>query len=162
MDILPFVRFEEAYDPFRETPSCSDVLSRRSSTSWPHHSKDPQSTAAAPKLDFVVYNDCYCLFVDLPGLGPEDVQCFVQQVENGCNQLSSVLLIDAGSQSTVVPHLQEGFVSYVLLERSHHREKRSVVFPLNADTDAAVCSLRQGLLTVVVPKRSSPRALAID
>jgi len=162
MDILPFVRFEEVYDPFQETPSCSDVSSRRSSTSWPHHSKDPQSTAAAPKLDFVVYNDCYCLFVDLPGLGPEDVQCFVQQVENGCNQLSSVLLIDAGSQSTVVPHLQEGFVSYVLLERSHHRQKRSVVFPLNADTDAAVCSLRQGLLTVVVPKRSSPRALAID
>ena len=116
MDILPFVRFEEVYDPFQETPSCSDVSSRRSSTSWPHHSKDPQSTAAAPKLDFVVYNDCYCLFVDLPGLGPEDVQCFVQQVENGCNQLSSVLLIDAGSQSTVVPHLQEVFVSYVLNE----------------------------------------------
>ena len=162
MDILPFVRFEEVYDPFQETPSCSDVSSRRSSTSWPHHSKDPQSTAAAPKLDFVVYNDCYCLFVDLPGLGPEDVQCFVQQVENGSDQLLSVLLIDAGSQSTVVPHLQEGFVSYVLLERSHHRVKRSVVFPLNADTDAAVCSLRQGLLTVVVPKRSSPRALAID
>lgn len=160
MDILPFVRFEEAYDPFQATPSC-DVSSRRSST-CPNLSSDPQNISPL-KLDFVVYEDCYCLFVELPGVGPEDLQCTVQQ-ENGCDQLQSVLLIDAATPRTVVPHLKEGFVSYMILERSHHRVnvRRSVVLPLNADTDAAICSLRQGLLTIVVPKRSSSKALTID
>jgi len=148
MDILPFVRFEEAYDPFQVTPApaVSNVASSRSSEA--NFMNVPQT--ALPKMDFAVCEECYCLFVELPGLNPEDIQCVAQ--DNGRDQLP-VLLIDAAIQRDVIPHLKDEFVSYIIAERSYGRVRRSVRLPLDSDTNAAVCSLKQGILTVVVPKR---------
>ena len=154
MDIVPFVRFEEAYDPFQATVT--------GDASYKPKLLNTAQQITLPKLDFIECEQCYCLMVDLPGFGPEDVQCAIQDNFYGGELRQELFINEVRQAATIVPHLKEEFVSYIVTERSHGRVRRSVMLPVNANADAAICTLRQGLLTIVMPKLSTKKAVSIE
>jgi HSP20 family protein len=142
-----YPRYFSPWDPFRLV---DELLA-------PETAAQPQSrrgAATAPRFDvrFDVKEtkEGYLFKADLPGLREEDVEI----------SLTGNRLTVSGKRETEAA--QEGETQF-MRERTSGAFSRAFTLPETADTDKITASMKDGVLTLVVPKRSEsqPRRVPI-
>ena len=109
-----------------------------------------------PSLDFVPHfdvketKDAYVINADLPGVKDEELDV----------SLSGNLLTISGKREE--EHREEG-ESYYAMERSHGSFARSFTMPDGVDAENVAADLKQGVLTLRIPKKpeAQPKRIAI-
>lgn len=102
----------------------------------------------APSLDLVEYEDEYEVAVNLPGFAPEDVDVQVA---------GRTLTVAAETESDATAERGEDG-RYLRRERRRAEATETVTFPTAVDADGVAAELRNGLLTVTVPKVDPERS----
>lgn len=108
----------------------------------------PATTANAPALDVVENDEGYRLKVDLPGMTQDQVE--VQFADN-------VLTVQGKREEA--SERDEG--RWHVVERSRGTFARSVKFPTNVDPSRVRAAMKNGVLTVAVPKAETARTQKI-
>jgi HSP20 family protein len=105
--------------------------------------------AAAPALDLYVTSEAIVANVALPGMKPENVEIWVGD---------DLVTIDAASEEPMTE------ARHVHRELSHGPLRRSFWLPTAVQPEAATASLRDGLLTLVLPKadRAESRRVRVE
>jgi len=103
-----------------------------------------------PRFDVKEIKDAYVIKADLPGLRDEDVDV----------SLSGNLLTISGKRQE--EHREEG-ESYYAMERSSGTFARSFTMPDGVDGTSVTADLKNGVLTVQIPKKpeAQPKRIAI-
>ena len=132
-DVAPATRRE--WDPFRML----DVLLRldpfRSERGWLS-----EAAEFAPRFDVKETKDAYLIKADLPGLADKDVEISVT---------GNVLTVSGQRED----ERQDEGDRYYMTERSYGRFTRSLSLPDGADAENVKADLKDGVLSVKVPKR---------
>lgn len=122
------------WDPFSEMSRLHDALARR-----------PEFR---PAVDIHESDEAFTLFVEVPGMKAEDVHVDVEK---------NVLTIK-GERSESSDVEDEGFRR---VERFRGTFSRSFTLPQTVDDEAIDAKLEDGVLKLVLPKRSAPGARRI-
>ena len=103
-----------------------------------------------PRFDVKEIKDAYVIKADLPGVKEEALDV----------SLNGNLLTISGKRDA--DHHEEGDVYYAM-ERSHGGFARSFTMPESVDGDGVTADLKNGVLTVQIPKKpeAQPRRIAI-
>ncbi len=120
---------------------------------------DAPSTAGAfsPALDVREHPDFYTLFVELPGVAPDEVELTLE--ENVLTIAGERPFYDeVDDQDAIRPD------EFRRVERRFGRYHRAVRMPDRVDGTAVSATYRDGVLTIRVPKaeEAKPRRIAID
>ena len=109
-----------------------------------------QSVEFVPRFDVKETKDAYVISADLPGVKDEDLNV----------SLNGNLLTISGTREE---EHQEAGESYYAMERSHGSFARSFTMPDGVDGDSVTADLKQGVLTVRIPKKpeAQPKRIAI-
>jgi HSP20 family protein len=104
----------------------------------------------APSFEVKETRDAYVFKADLPGVKEGDLEISMS---------GNTLTISGKREAT---EREEGDTWYAY-ERSYGNFSRTFTLPEGADADHAVAELREGVLTLTVPKRpeSQPRKIAV-
>lgn len=110
-----------------------------------------QTALWSPRTDFSETDDHYVLRVDLPGLSKKDLDI----------ELRDDTLTVSGERKSAHEEKNE---TYHRVERSYGRFFRSFTLPQASDTEKVKATMKDGVLTVEVPKReeSKPRRIEIS
>jgi HSP20 family protein len=144
-DVARSARSEQQLDPFR----MMDALLR-----WDPFRGDwgglGQSLDFVPGFDVKEVKDAYVINADLPGVKDEELNV----------SLSGNLLTISGTREE--EQREEG-ESYYAMERSHGSFARSFTMPDGVDSEGVTAELKQGVLTVRIPKKpdAQPKRIAI-
>jgi HSP20 family protein len=103
-----------------------------------------------PHFDVKETKDAYVINADLPGVKDEELEV----------SLSGNLLTISGKREE--EHREEA-ESYYAMERSHGSFARSFTMPDGVDAESVTADLKQGVLTVRIPKKpeAQPKRIAI-
>ncbi len=134
MQIVAFAR----WDPLRDLLAIQHRLERLSSTS-------PQGWA--PPVDLCETADAFIVTAELPGLARNQVRI---EVSDGRITLQ-------GRRDSRVPCEQ-----YHQVERGHGEFSRSFALPLSVEVDQISADLRDGVLTIIVPKSAERGPRRVD
>lgn len=106
--------------------------------------------AQFPRTNLYDTDDAYVVQAEVPGLSEKDIQLTLNQD----------MLTLSGERRSDVP---EGYAVH-RLERAPIRFSRSFTLPGSVDPDGVTASVRDGILTVTLPKSegSRPRQIAIQ
>src|SRR4029078_208861 len=109
-----------------------------------------QHMVFVPRFDVKETQDAYVINADLPGVKDEALNV----------SLNGNLLTISGTREE--EHREEG-ESYYAMERSHGSFARSFTMPDSVDGESVTADLKQGVLTVRIPKRpeAQPKRIAI-
>ena len=109
-----------------------------------------QNFEFVPRFDVKETQDAYVINADLPGVKDEALNV----------SLNGNLLTISGTREE--EHREEG-ESYYAMERSHGSFARSFTMPDSVDGESVTADLKQGVLTVRIPKRpeAQPKRIAI-
>ncbi len=102
-----------------------------------------------PSVDIAEENERYIIEMDLPGYTEKGVDI---SVENGVLSISSAETEQEKSNEK----------KYVLRERGARRFSRSFVLPKDASIESIEGSMKNGVLTVTVPKREEAKPRNIE
>lgn len=108
----------------------------------------------APSVDVVEYDDEYEVTVTLPGFAPEDVDV---QVAGRTLTVAVEAESESETESDAATERGEGG-RYLRRERRRAEATETVTFPTTVDADEVAAKLRNGLLTVTVPKADPARS----
>ena len=110
-----------------------------------------RSALWAPRTDISETEDRYVLRMDMPGLSKKDLNI----------ELKDDTLTVSGERKTEHKENEESFHR---VERSYGRFFRSFTLPQASDTEKVKARMKEGVLTVEVPKReeSKPRRIEIS
>ena len=135
----PAVAFAR-WDPIRDLLAIQQRLDR--------FAADPSGWA--PPVDLLETADRYVVIAEVPGLTRDDVHLDVQEGR---------ITISGGRQERAVACEQ-----YHRIERGHGSFSRTFQLPLPIEVDAITADLKEGVLTVVVPKSSdgTPRRIRVS
>lgn len=100
-------------------------------------------------IDLVEHDDEFVATVDLPGFERDEVDVKVTD---------RTLRIEAEHDETV----DESEEQYIRHERRHESTHRSIRLPEAVDTEAATARMKNGVLTVTLPRLESESARRID
>jgi HSP20 family protein len=116
------------------------------SSSWPLAA----TAGFAPDFDVKETKESFVFTADLPGVADKDVQV----------QLSDNRLSISGKRESEKTEQQE---TYFASERSYGSFTRTFVLPEGVDADKAHAQLKNGVLSVAVPKRpeAQPRKISV-
>jgi HSP20 family protein len=123
------------WDPFRMVDALLRWDPFRSGGGWL-----PEAVEFAPRFDVKETKDAYVVKADLPGIADKDVDITVT---------GNVLTISGQREEE---HREEGD-RYYTSERSYGRFSRSLSLPDGADAESVKADLKEGVLTVHIPKR---------
>jgi HSP20 family protein len=128
------------WDPIRDLLAIQQRLDRYA----------PGPAGWAPPVDLYETDDRYVITAEVPGLTREDVQI---QVHDGRLTLS-------GTRSESELRCDQ----YHRVERGHGSFSRSFQVPQPIEVDAIAADLKDGVLTVIVPKASdgNPRRIRVS
>jgi HSP20 family protein len=128
------------WDPIRDLLAIQQRLDRFA----------PGPTGWAPPVDLYETDDRYVITAEVPGLAREDVHI---QVLDGRLTLS-------GARSEIAARCEQ----FHRVERGHGSFSRSFQIPQPIEVDAITADLKDGVLTVIVPKASdgSPRRIQVS
>lgn len=129
-------------DPLRDLRAWQQRLERLAA--------DQHGSAWAPPIDVYETGDCYVVSAELPGLTRDQIDVSLQD-----NRLTI-----RGSRPTKVS--QGASVRYHQVERGHGTFLRTFEFADAIEQNAINADLRDGLLTVTLPKRPVPKPRRID
>jgi HSP20 family protein len=109
-----------------------------------------QNLEFVPRFDVKETQDAYVINADLPGVKDEELNV----------SLNGNLLSISGTREE--EHREEG-ESYYAMERSHGSFARSFTMPDGVDAESVTADLKQGVLTVRIPKKpeAQPKRIAI-
>lgn len=110
-----------------------------------------QSALWAPRTDISETEDHYTLRMDMPGLSKKDLNI----------ELQGDTLTVSGERKSEHEENKENFHR---VERSYGRFFRSFTLPQASDTEQVKATMKEGVLTIEVPKReeSKPRRIEIS
>lgn len=141
-------------NPFEEIERLFDRMSRQfdeASRTW--ESEGPLGRFASggepASVDLVERDDEFVATVDLPGFEREDVDI---RLTNRSLRIRA--------DRDVEREKEEG--RFVRRERRQHSVERSIRLPDEVDTEGAGAEMRNGVLTVTLPKVESEEARSID
>lgn len=100
-------------------------------------------------IDLVEHDDEFVATVDLPGFERDEVDVKVTD---------RTLRIEAERDETI----DENEEQYIRHERRHESTRRSIRLPEAVDTEAATARMKNGVLTVTLPRLESESARRID
>ena len=124
-----------ACDPLRDLRAWQERLERLASH---------QASPWAPPVDVYETDDRYVISAEIPGLARDEIQLSVQD-----NRLTI-----RGERPAGVPESETRH--YHQVERGHGAFYRTFEFAENVGHDAIRADLRDGVLTVTLPKLASP------
>jgi HSP20 family protein len=143
-------------NPFEELEQFFERMSRQledTARSWesegPLSRWSEGSDSGAISVDLVDRDGEFVATVDLPGFNREDVAVSVTDHS----------LRIAAERETVHDEGEERFLRH---ERQHASTRRSIRLPETVDTDSVTAKMRNGVLTVTLPKMEATQARTID
>ena len=130
--------------------SLNRVLDQAMNGSW---QTDSASRVWVPALDIVEKRDAYIVIADLPGVSQSNVELSFEQ---------NVLTI-RGEKASAFDPAKDGELRVYAAERVAGAFERAIRLPEFVDGDQISAELRDGLLTVTIPKATAaqPRKIAI-
>jgi HSP20 family protein len=139
-------------NPFHDLERVFDRMSEQFDEAADWWQDDEQRSEQSPAIDLVDSGDAFTATVDVPGFDRDDITARVS---------GHTLTIRADHSETA--ETDEG--RYLRRERRHRSLERTVRLPAAADPADATARLRNGVLTVTIPKQEpteTPRQLDID
>lgn len=110
---------------------------------------DGESARWAPRADIAETDEAYLIRVDVPGISKDDLEI----------ELKEDTLTVSGERRQ---EREERGKSYHRVERSRGRFYRAFKLPQASPTDDVEARLKNGVLTLAVPKREEARARRIE
>ena len=142
------------YNPFVELERLFDRMSRQfaeASESW-----DPSEPMGrwglgteSLRLDLVDNEDEFVATVDVPGFERDDIEVRVSD---------QTLSIDASREE----EREESDERYLKRERHHRTLRRSIEIPEDVDEDAVSARIKNGVLTITMPKSADEDSRAVE
>ncbi|MFC7203033.1 Hsp20/alpha crystallin family protein [Haloferax namakaokahaiae] len=140
-------------NPFDELERIFERLSREfsdASRSWNIGEPNmPWKTEESMALDLVEHDDHFIVAVDLPGFEREDVEVSVTD---------HMLRISANREQEI----EDKDTQYIRHERQHRTEERSLALPDAVDPENVTARMKNGVLTVTLPKIEDDESRTID
>jgi HSP20 family protein len=138
------------WDPFRDLMSIQSELNQLFGRTYGGEGETVRGAEWAPPLDVHETADRYVITVELPGLGPDDVDISFED---------SVLTVTG--ERKFYSGRSEG--DFHRIERRFGTFGRSLTLPATADANAIEASFDAGVLTIAVPKReeAKPRKIQV-
>lgn len=143
-------------NPFDEMEQFFERLSHQfdeATESWESGGPLGQWTAEMEPMavDLAENDDEFVVTVDLPGFERDDVEVTVT---------NHTLRIEADREESIVE--EETEERYIRRERRHESMHRSIQLPGEVDTEAVDARMKNGVLTLTLPKAESETARTID
>lgn len=113
---------------------------------------DPAARLWVPALDVVEKRDAYVVIVDLPGVDRSKIELSFEQ---------NVLTI-RGEKASLLDPAKDGELRVYAAERVAGTFERAIRLPEFVDSEKITADLRDGLLTVTIPKASAAQARKIE
>jgi HSP20 family protein len=138
------------WDPFRDLMSIQSELNQLFGRTFSGEGERVRGADWVPPLDAHETTDRFVITVELPGLGPEDVDISVED---------NVLTL-TGERRFYADRSEDEFHR---IERRYGTFARSLTLPATADANAIEASFDAGVLTITVPKReeAKPRKIQV-
>jgi HSP20 family protein len=143
---LPSLAQANAWDPFRTMRELFRWDPFTGSSAWAL----PAAASFAPDFDVKETKESFVFTADLPGVEDKDLQV----------QLSDNRLSVSGKRESEKVEQHE---TYYTSERSHGSFTRTFMLPEGVDADKAHAQLKNGVLSIAVPKRpeAQPRKINV-
>ncbi|RLM64164.1 Hsp20/alpha crystallin family protein [Halorubrum sp. Atlit-26R] len=135
------------YDPFAETERLLDRMNRRFGDVEGWDASDDRSSSTP--IDLVEHDDEFVVTFDLPGFETDDVEVRVAD---------HTLRIEADRDESV----SEDDEAYIRRERRHRSVRESVSLPDEVDTEAVSARMRNGVLTVTLPRTTAEAERTVE
>ena len=139
------------WDPFRDLQSIQNEMNRLFGRTYGGEREDvvPQG-AWAPELDIFETEDKFTVVLELPGMTTDDVSI---TVENG--------VLTVSGERQFYKDVKED--SFHRIERRYGNFVRRITLPQQADTTKISAGMKDGVLTIDVPKaeQSKPRKIEV-
>lgn len=138
---------QAAWDPFRTMRELMRWDPFSVSTAWPA----PALASFSPDFEVKETKESFVFTADLPGVAEKDLTV----------QLSDNRLSISGKRESEKTEQHE---TYYATERSYGSFTRSFVLPEGIDADKAHAQLKNGVLSIAVPKKpeAQPRKIAVQ
>jgi len=141
-------------NPFEELEHLFERMSRQfddATRMWERESPFGQWSAKMESIaiDLVEEDDEFVVTADLPGFERDDVE--IQVTDH-------TLRIEAEHEAETEEHDEE----YLRRERRHESVLRSIRLPDEVDTDGVTARMKNGVLTVTLPRLTADEARTID
>jgi HSP20 family protein len=142
----PSLAQAHAWDPFRTMRELFRWDPFTASSPWAL----PAAASFAPDFDVKETKESFVFTADLPGVADKDLQV----------QLSDNRLSVSGKRESEKTEQHE---TYYASERSHGSFTRTFVLPEGVDPDKAHAQLKNGVLSIAIPKRpeAQPRKINV-
>jgi len=129
--------------------SLNRVLDQAMNGSWP---TEGTNRVWVPALDIVEKRDAYVVVADLPGVSQSDIELSFEQ---------NVLTIRGQKKSTLDPS-RDGELRVYSAERVSGAFERAIRLPEFVDSEKIGAELRDGLLTITIPKATAAQPRKIE
>ena len=126
------------WDPFRDLLALQEQIGQIVGTDAP---------GWTPPVDLYETGDAFVLTAELPGLTREDIDIHAEESR----------IVIRGERAGHVPCEQ-----YHRVERGHGRFSRAFLLPEPIDVEAVTADLKDGLLTITIPKAGGRGARRVD
>ncbi len=138
-------------EPFRELTTLQERLSRVFDDLLPTPTKSKDTSEWIPAVDIYETKDAIHIEVEAPGMKEEDIKI----------NLENNTLTIFGERK--FERKEEG-KNYYRMERSYGSFSRSFLLPENVDVEKIQAKYKDGLLTIVIPKKpeSKPKEIPIQ
>ena len=139
------------YEPWLGAKQLQDDINRLFSN-WDTTDSSGVTADWVPNVDINEYNDKFQLYVDVPGVRPDDVEITLE---------SGVLTI-TGERFLQAEKADENVVNR-RTERGSGRFYRRFVLPDTVDAENVTATDRQGVLEILIPKqaKAQPRRIKV-
>jgi HSP20 family protein len=142
------------HEPWNVMPRLQDDINRLFGNATEN---DSSSATAAwiPLVDIHEFTDRFELYVDLPGVDPNQVELTLD---------GGVLTLSGDRAAQQVASRRDDEVQALRVERGHGRFHRRFVLPDTVDGEKVNATGRNGVLTITIPKqeKSKPRRIQIS
>ena len=142
------------HEPWNVMPRLQDDINRLFGNATEN---DSSSATAAwiPPVDIHEFADRFELYVDLPGVDPNQVELTLD---------GGVLTLSGDRAEQQVSNKRDDEVEALRVERGHGRFHRRFVLPDTVDGEKVNATGKNGVLTITIPKqeKSKPRRIQIS
>lgn len=154
MSTTRYYNMSQRPNPFHELERFFEAMSRQFDESTHHWDIESplarwSHTYEGMAMDMIDNEDELVVTMDIPGYDRDEIEITV---------LDHRLRIAADHEETT--EIDEE--SYLRHERSHETMHRTIELPENVDPDGVSASLRNGVLTVTLPKRMGEEARTVE
>lgn len=137
------------YDPFRDLVSIQSEMNRLFGNTFGGLEGSESSGSWAPALDVYQGEDSFTVVTELPGMNSGDVDISIE--DNVLSIRGERKFYDSVSED-----------SFHRIERRYGQFLRRISLPQHSDTSRIEASMKDGLLTVTVPKSEQAKPKRIE